>query len=626
MDEILEKNSIFLKVFFPDGCTEEERKELNYEELENGKSRILDVLKNDDEDKIILDSKNRTWYSEKHKVGGQGYHAFGISHNIIDYKDLFNKDIDDSKKIQILEYLEIDYGIKVSRYRVLEDLFSFVKEAEIKKSEFEWRFKQIEDTKKSKAENKKEIIEFMIEEIEEELIDIILNELKLKVIPFDSKPELYYFKDGIYHENGGLIINSLATYLLEKNVHKINMRKIIKHVSAIPLISLDEFFEQPEYTLCVGNGYLDLKTKKLKDFKYTLDDEFHHTKLDWNYNPSAKAPKFQQFVDTLLDKNDVKILQEFVGFCLVKGYPLEAFMIFLGEGKNGKSTLLTILRYFFSMRNITGLSINAFSDSSEDSFLFSSLNKKLLNIAGDAGTKIITGDEIKKLTGNDPIHVNRKFKEPITIVNTSKFITSYNELPYVKDTTEGFWRRCLFIPFKYKFHTPKDFEKLKEKTEIDKIADKDLIRNIINNPEEFSGILNWALEGLDRLEKQKSFSTHQSTEEIKNLWSRRANSFYAFLEEYTEFDRISTNRLYRSQLMKAYHDFCEKQELKPVQDRAIKNQLSKKGIITDLSNRGIYGTSREIYYEGLKLKEPYDKYEKMESYELKGESNINLLN
>ena len=183
----------------------------------------------------------------------------------------------------------------------------------------------------------------------------------------------------------------------------------------------------------------------------------------------------------------------------------------------------------------------------------------------------------------------------------------------------------MFIPFKYKFHTPKDFERLKDKTEFDRIADKNLIRNIINNPEEFSGILNWALEGLDRLEKQKSFSTHTSTEEIKNIWSRRSNSFYAFLEEFTEFDRSSNEKLYRSQLLKAYHEFCEDEGLKPVQDRGIKNQLSKKGIITDLSNRGMYGGSREIYYEGLKLKKPYDKFAEMTSFQLKGESSLNLL-
>ena len=58
----------------------------------------------------------------------------------------------------------------------------------------------------------------------------------------------------------------------------------------------------------------------------------------------------------------------------------------------------------------------------------------------------------KKLVTGDIIDAEFKGKDSFTFTNTAKFIFSANELPKMNDTSEGFIRRILIIPFKRYFN------------------------------------------------------------------------------------------------------------------------------------------------------------------------------
>ena len=60
-----------------------------------------------------------------------------------------------------------------------------------------------------------------------------------------------------------------------------------------------------------------------------------------------------------------------------------------------------------------------------------------------------------------------------------------------------------------------------------KIADTQIIQKL-TSPEEMSGLLNKALDGLDRIRGQGDFSYSKNTEEVKNMWIRKSDSFMAF--------------------------------------------------------------------------------------------------
>lgn len=502
----------------------------------------------------------------------------------------------------------------------LEDFFDFVPKDKIKvlkKSLFTYRdeYKRAIQVKDSKI-NIKEIIYQMNIFYKNSILEIF----KFKSLPFDNKHELYYLKRGVYVENGMSIIGAFATYLLDTDVDSLNLRKIVEFICDKSIIEPEKFFSEQEWKLCVGNGVLDLKSHILTKFEDIPRNEYHHIKLNWEYNPKQKCPKFIKYLKSIMSDDNIITLQEFIGFCLVKGYPRESFLILTGGGKNGKSTLLKILRKFFGESNVAGLSISAFSNVKEDSFIFSGLRNKLVSMAGDNGTTPLSGEGIKRLTGEDVIFVNRKFREPLNIVNKAKFITSYNEIPIILDQSDGFWRRFLFIDFKNKFHTSTEYELLKEKTIYDKIADNDFINDILNDNSEFEGMLNWALEGLDRIERQNGFTESGTTEQVKDIIKRRSNSFHAFFEDIVEVTNDLTKHVVKEHVHGAYHEYCSNNNLKPVSNQVINDTLDSKGIIHS-SRKKIGDESKQICM-AISLKEPYQKYN--DDKLLLHESNLNL--
>jgi len=85
------------------------------------------------------------------------------------------------------------------------------------------------------------------------------------------------------------------------------------------------------------------------------------------------------------------------------------------------------------------------------------------------------------------------------------------------------------IEFPYKFISEEQFNLLNEKDKQNhRIIDIDIIEKI-STPEELSGLLNYALDGLDRILQQKDFSYSKSTSEVKDLWIRKSDSFTAFV-------------------------------------------------------------------------------------------------
>lgn len=59
------------------------------------------------------------------------------------------------------------------------------------------------------------------------------------------------------------------------------------------------------------------------------------------YDQHAKAPRFAQFLNEIIQDEDVKLyLQRYLGMCLTGDITEQVLLIPWGEGSNGKSTLL----------------------------------------------------------------------------------------------------------------------------------------------------------------------------------------------------------------------------------------------------------------------------------------------
>ena len=68
-------------------------------------------------------------------------------------------------------------------------------------------------------------------------------------------------------------------------------------------------------------------------------------RLPVRYNPDAPAPeKWLAFLDDLLEKEDIPVLQEFMGYVMIPSNRGQKMLLMIGNGGEGKSRIGRVLR------------------------------------------------------------------------------------------------------------------------------------------------------------------------------------------------------------------------------------------------------------------------------------------
>ena len=111
---------------------------------------------------------------------------------------------------------------------------------------------------------------------------------------------------------------------------------------------------------------------------------------------------------------------------------------------------------------------------------------------------------------------------------------------------------------------------MENNNEFIKIADPSIIDKITTD-EELSGLLNLALDGLERLIKNKGFSYTKGTGEVKTMWVRKSDSFTSFCLDHLE--ETEDGFIAKKTLRTAFHRFCKQHKLKGTSDKSIKVTL-----------------------------------------------------
>jgi len=432
------------------------------------------------------------------------------------------------------------------------------------------------------------------EEAIQYLADCFLTNNYVYTIRDDDRVEMWIYDQGIYVPHGKTFIQQYVFSILEE-VYTANMANRVADIVAVQTyISLDVFFtpQQNEY-ICVKNGLFNLDKKKLEPFnpKYIFFSKFNA-----KYKKNAKCLKIKKFIREIIGRPDDEIvIKQLFGWLFFKYYAFEIIFMFLGDGGNGKSKLVELIKLFAGEKNCTQLQPQVFENP--ESFSIKNLFGKIANLAPDiAPTALKNTSVLKFLSGNDTIQAQRKFKEDISFRNSAKLIFGANELPITYDTKDAFWRRWILLEFPFKFIPEDEFDNL---TDEQKEFKKKRIENIIENitsEDELSGLLNWALEGYYELKSNKKFTYYHTPDEVRQIWIRRSDSFRAFINDNCLVD--ADQRCKKEELRRSYSEYCKKHKIKNRSDRHISYILSEEGV----SSRRIIRDKEDYYcWEGLKL-------------------------
>ena len=409
---------------------------------------------------------------------------------------------------------------------------------------------------------------------EEEATELIADEIKKRNRIYttrdDIKAEFWIYDNGIYKPNGESYIKEFVRKILLYAYTPQRANKVSAKIEADTMINQDEFFSKSYLDeICVLNGILNLKTRELLLF---TPDKIFFNKLPVIYDDEAKCPNIDKFFkDILKHETDVIILYELSGFCLYKDYFIEKAFMFVGDGRNGKGKTLSLLKSFLGIENVCSVKLEEMETGSS---ALCELHNRLVNLAGDLNNTALKNMGLfKELTARDVVQVKRKYLRDLTFINHAKMVFACNELPRVFDLSKGFWSRWILLQFPYEFLPKKEIDlRNVEDREFCKLQDPNII-NKLTTPSELSGLLNMALDGLDRLKKNGDFSHSIGTAEIKNFWIRKSDSFTAFCIDDIE---IAENNQYipKKIMRKEFNKYCRKHKVKGCSDNNIKAVLS----------------------------------------------------
>lgn len=434
----------------------------------------------------------------------------------------------------------------------------------------------------------------------EKIVRYLLRKNHIYTLKDDDKAEMFIYESGIYVRNGESSLRQIMRRILDKGYKESIVSQILSKIQADTFIDYDKFMKpNNKYEIPVQNGILNVLTKTIEPF---TPYKIFFNKCPVIYDPRASCPNIDKFLsEVLASPDDCKVYYELGGFALIDEYLFEKAGMFVGGGRNGKGKSLELMKRIVGSENCYGLPLASLDSNNPNIW---QIHNKKLNLAGDISNNDLKDTGLfKSMTGRDQITVPRKYHPSFTFVNSAKFVFACNELPMVYDTSAGFWDRWILLEFPYFFQPQEEFDKLLNKEQPIpsnwKVRDESIIEKIAT-PIELSGLLNAFLEGLDRLLKQKHFSTTKGSSEIKNLWIRKANSFMAFCFDFVE--ESYEGKITKKELRSQYARYCNKYKLKGKSDMVIKISLQELFGATEERKYDSLTGNADWYWEGIKWK------------------------
>lgn len=313
---------------------------------------------------------------------------------------------------------------------------------------------------------------------------------------------------------------------------------------------------KPQYNVVnLQNTSLKIEADKVTE----IDPPFTLNRLKVEYDSTLTSPLWDKFLGELFEDDDIITLQEYIGYSLLPTTISQKALFMVGKGGEGKSVVGEVVQALFGTSMVQG----ELHKIQENRFMLAQLENKLLFYDDDLQTVALndTGTFKKLVTATIPVLVERKGEPHYEMLPYTRILASGNKgLEACYDHSDGFYRRLLILKCKNK--------------PLDRVDDRTLAKKIISK--ELGGILNWAIEGAQRLIGQNwEFTISESTTAMMEQAIEDANSFLAFINSPNTVLFAQGATVTSSDLYTTYERWCEDNALKPLAMRTVSNWLKE---------------------------------------------------
>lgn len=345
---------------------------------------------------------------------------------------------------------------------------------------------------------------------EYEIATWLLNDLN-----FIQYGQRYYFKYG-------------DDYAFEESLLQ---KKVFERVGRQKTRYVDEVIKQMKYRCKkIDQGEIfDIRFKNgfLRDGKFSelILDEFTSYQIDVEYDENAEVVEdVDKYICHLTggDEEYRKLLLEILGHTLIVDPEfkrlLAKFFIFVGDGGNGKGTLLQIIKTILNPKNVSGMSITELTDER----YLANFKGKLANLGDDIQDQAINDKDmktLKNLSTCDFISTRELYKNAEDMFFTGSLIFTSNHILKSWEKGESYKRRVLWLPM---------YTKVKKK-------DPKFITKLTNE----KALRYWVrlmVEGYKRLYNQSKFTESERVNDFNEKYHRENNPALDYIDGMTKED------------------------------------------------------------------------------------------
>ena len=372
--------------------------------------------------------------------------------------------------------------------------------------------------------------------------------------------QMYAYIDGFY-QHGERHLQQRIVELLGDGWS----RRRAEEITAFLRVTSPELWERPPLgTINVPNGLLDVRTRQLSGH---TPAHLSPVRIAAAYDPAANCPQIEAFLKSAIP-DLIPLFMETVGYLVVPDNRLQKAVMFMGPGGTAKSTTANLIRHLLGRENVSAVALHQLE---EDRFATADLYGRLANIFADLDARALKSSSMfKSVTGGDAIRAERKNRDSFTFAPYARMVFSANEAPPTSDSSDAFFDRWPILPF-HRRHRGTDHQ------------DHDLLAKL-TTATELSGLLNHALEGLDRLRQQHDFTHVAASEQAAERFRVDADSAAGFSEECCHLDHEA--RIAKPLLFKAYVRWCEENNRRPLAATRFNRRLAELHHLDHVSSKG----------------------------------------
>jgi len=317
--------------------------------------------------------------------------------------------------------------------------------------------------------------------------------------------------------------------------------------------------DMDKYLFNFQNCTVDLRTGEQREHR---KDDYITKIIDHNYDPQAKADKWQKFINQVMgnDAEMVDYIQRIMGYSVNGSTDEQCLFIFYGAGSNGKSSLAeTCMRVLGNYSRTVADDFFSLRPNREHPTEIAVLDGSRLVLGSESqGSKNSTLDEgkVKRLTGGDTLIGRFMNKDQFEFESTQTFILMVNNKPEVLGNDHGIWRRLKLVNFNQQFEGRNRVGNIKEQLYA-----------------EAEGILAWLVDGAVEYYKN-GIQEPKSVTEASEEYRKEFDTISYFIEECCTTG--SDLEIKSSVLYQAYKDWCVTNNEKCLNNRQFSETLQSK--------------------------------------------------